>query len=67
MKELHCKEVGMPNCDFVARGKDDDEVMTKAAEHANRDHNMPTVPPNLERKARSVIRESGATGQSTRP
>jgi predicted small metal-binding protein len=66
MKELHCKEVGMPNCDFVARGKDDDEVMTKAAEHAKRDHNMQSVPPDLERKARGVIRESGATGQQSK-
>jgi predicted small metal-binding protein len=67
MKELHCKEVGMPNCDFVARGKDDNEVMTKAAEHAKRDHNMQTVPPDLERQARSMIRESGETGQSKQP
>jgi predicted small metal-binding protein len=66
MKELHCKEVGMPDCDFVARGNNDDEVMKKAAEHAKRDHNMQTVPPALERKARGAIRESGATGQQSK-
>jgi predicted small metal-binding protein len=43
---------------LVAKGKDDDEVMRKATEHAKRDHNMQTVPPDLERKARGAIRES---------
>ena len=64
MREFHCKDVGMPDCDFVVKGKDDDEVMRKAAAHARRDHHMQTVPPDLERRARSVIRESSATGQS---
>ena len=58
MKEFHCKDVGMANCDFVAKGKDDDEIMKKATEHAKRDHKMQTIPPDLERKARSAIRES---------
>jgi predicted small metal-binding protein len=58
MREFHCKDVGMPDCNFVAKGKDDDEVMRKAAEHAKRDHNMQTIPPDLERKARGAIRES---------
>jgi predicted small metal-binding protein len=58
MREFHCKDVGMPDCSFVAKGKDDDEVMRKATEHAKRDHNMQTVPPDLERKARGAIRES---------
>src|SRR5262249_12970783 len=40
MREFHCKDVGMPDCSFVAKGKDDDEVMRKAAEHAKRDHHM---------------------------
>ena len=58
MKEFHCKDVGMPNCDFVAKGKDDDEVMKKATEHAKRDHKMQIIPPDLERQARGAIRES---------
>ncbi|PYN85961.1 MAG: hypothetical protein DMD87_20630 [Candidatus Rokuibacteriota bacterium] len=32
MREFHCKDVGMPDCSFVAKGKDDDEVMRKATE-----------------------------------
>ena len=58
MKEFHCKDVGMANCDFVAKGKDDDEIMKKATEHAKRDHKMQTIPADLERKARGAIRES---------
>jgi len=58
MKEFHCKDVGMANCDFVAKGRDDDEIMKKATEHAKRDHKMQTIPPDLERKARGAIRES---------
>ena len=64
MREFHCKDVGVPDCNFVAKGKDDDEVMRKAAEHARRDHHMQAVPPDLERRARSLIRESTPTGQS---
>ncbi|PYN82409.1 MAG: hypothetical protein DMD96_06130 [Candidatus Rokuibacteriota bacterium] len=66
MRELRCKEVGMPNCEFVVRGKDDDEVMLKAAEHARHDHNMQTIPLDLARKARGVIRESSEPRQSKR-
>ena len=63
MREFHCKDVGMPDCSFVAKGKDDEEVMQKAKEHAKRDHNMQTVPPDLERKARGAIRESTETSR----
>ena len=58
MREFHCKDVGMPDCSFVAKGKDDDEVMRKATEHAKRDHHMQAIPPELERRARGSIRES---------
>jgi predicted small metal-binding protein len=60
MKELHCADVGMTDCKFVAQGKDDTEVMKKAAEHAKSAHGMATVPPDLEKKARTAIREVGA-------
>ena len=48
----------MKDCKFVAQGKDDNEVMQKAAQHAKSAHNMATIPPDVEKKARSVIRES---------
>jgi predicted small metal-binding protein len=37
--------------------------MRKATEHAKRDHNMQTVPPDLERKARGAIREAAESSK----
>lgn len=54
-KELHCNDV-MPGCDFVAQGKDDGEVMAKAAEHARQKHGMNEIDKETEEKVRSKIR-----------
>jgi predicted small metal-binding protein len=32
---MHCRDVGM-NCDFVARGKDEKEILEQAGRHAQR-------------------------------
>jgi predicted small metal-binding protein len=56
MKELRCDDVN-PGCDFKIEGKDEAEVMTKAAEHARRDHGMAQIPPDVARKAQAAIRE----------
>src|SRR5207253_4912538 len=58
MRELRCQDVGQQDCKFVAQGKDDNEVMQKAAQHAKSAHNMAPIPPDVEKKARSVIRET---------
>ena len=58
MRELRCQDVGMKDCKFVSQGKDDNEVMQKAAQHAKSTHNMATIPPDVEKKARSVIRDT---------
>ena len=42
MKVLTCKDVGV-NCPFEAYGKTADEVLTKAAEHARKDHGIKRV------------------------
>ncbi|HET6514684.1 MAG TPA: DUF1059 domain-containing protein [Thermodesulfovibrionales bacterium] len=42
MKTLLCKDVGV-NCDFVARGRTDAEVLNKASEHARKDHGIKKV------------------------
>ena len=39
MLKLKCKDVGF-KCGFVAKGKTEDEIMQKAAEHAMKDHGM---------------------------
>ncbi len=41
-KVLRCKDVGV-DCDFVARGKSEEEVLKKAAEHAKKDHGIDEV------------------------
>jgi len=41
-KMLRCKDVGV-DCDFVARGKTEEEVLKKAAEHAKKDHDIDEV------------------------
>lgn len=55
-KVLKCRDVGM-DCDFVARGKDEQEVMTKAAEHARRDHGLDTIPAPLAEKVKAAIKD----------
>jgi predicted small metal-binding protein len=56
MKELRCGDL-MPGCNFVAEGKDVNEVMAKAADHAKKDHGMTTIPPDVARKAQAAIRD----------
>ncbi len=56
MKELRCGDL-MPGCNFVAEGKDVNEVMAKAADHAKKDHGMTTIPPDVAKKAQAAIRD----------
>jgi predicted small metal-binding protein len=61
-KVLRCRDVGM-DCDFVARGNTEDEILKKAAEHARTSHNMNEIPPELLSKVRSVIRDEKSAGR----
>jgi predicted small metal-binding protein len=45
----------MPGCTTVLEGKDDKEVMAKAAEHAKNAHAMPTIPPEVASKVQKAI------------
>ncbi len=56
MKKLTCKEVGV-ECDVIFKAETDDEVMQKAAEHAAAEHNLPEIPPILDKKCREAIEE----------
>ena len=58
MRELRCQDVGMKDCNYVAQGTDDQEVMQKAGQHAKTAHNMATIPPDVEKKARGAIRDA---------
>lgn len=55
-RRMSCRDVG-PDCDFVARGESDDEVMGQVAEHARTAHGMDEVPEELAAKAKAAIRD----------
>lgn len=56
MKTISCRDAGI-DCDFVARGNTADEVMKAAAEHGRQKHGMTNIPPDLQQKILSLIRE----------
>ena len=58
-KTLSCREVGM-DCDFVAKGNSDEEILSQAAEHARADHNMNEIPAELLDRVKSLIRDEAA-------
>ncbi|HXK33009.1 MAG TPA: DUF1059 domain-containing protein [Dehalococcoidia bacterium] len=53
-KMLRCQDV-MGNCDAVLYGKDEDEVIAKAEEHARKEHNMTMIPPDVVREIANHI------------
>ncbi len=59
MKTVKCRDVGV-DCDFVARGQTDQEVLRDAAEHARSAHGMKEIPPELAAKVKAAIREEKA-------
>ena len=56
-KTLCCKDVG-PECDFVAHGATEEEIMAQVVEHAKTVHGIEEVPAELAEKARAAIREA---------
>ena len=54
MRELSCKEAGAENCNFVARGDTDDDVMRQVRDHAQSAHNRPMTK-DEENQTRSLI------------
>jgi predicted small metal-binding protein len=55
-KELKCGDL-MPGCKAVVEGRDEAEVMAKAAEHAKSAHGLQQITPELAGKVRSAIKE----------
>jgi predicted small metal-binding protein len=60
VKTLTCRDVGV-DCDFVAEGQTEQEVMAKAAEHARKDHGFEDIPPELRDKVRAAIHDKEST------
>jgi predicted small metal-binding protein len=58
-KVMHCNDV-VGNCDFVARGESEQDVLQQAAEHARTAHQVNEVTPELADKVRSAIRDEAA-------
>jgi predicted small metal-binding protein len=56
MRRISCRDIGV-DCDFVATGNTDEELMKACAEHGKKAHNMDALPPELAQKVKSSIRE----------
>jgi len=52
-KVMKCRTVGL-DCDFVARGENDEQVMAKVAEHARKDQ---TISEDVVTKVKAAIHE----------
>ncbi|MGE0406891.1 MAG: DUF1059 domain-containing protein [Candidatus Korobacteraceae bacterium] len=58
-KMVSCREVGV-DCDFVARGETEQDVLRQCEEHARDAHGMSEIPAELAQKVRGAIREEAA-------
>jgi predicted small metal-binding protein len=55
-KVLKCREVGM-DCDFEARGENEQQIMQQVVKHAQEKHGIKDVTPELATKVKSVIHD----------
>ncbi len=53
-KELRCSDVG-EDCDYVVRGKSEEEIFRKVSKHAREAHGMEEIPEEVVEKARMAI------------
>jgi predicted small metal-binding protein len=58
-KSVSCRDVGM-DCDFVAKGDTEEEILSQCAEHARTDHNMPEITEDVRDRVRMAIRDEAA-------
>jgi len=58
MKDFHCRDAG-PNCDFVARGENNEEILKQVARHAENAHQM-KVTPDLQKKVEGLIHDENS-------
>ncbi len=55
-KVLRCRDVGI-DCDFEARGVNEEEILEKTREHARRIHGMEEIPAALATKVLAAIHD----------
>jgi predicted small metal-binding protein len=48
------------DCDFVARGETEQDILQQCSEHARTAHNMNELPADLAEKVRNSIRDEAA-------
>ncbi len=58
-KTFSCKDTGA-DCDFVAKGETEQDVLQQCAEHAKTAHKLSEIPAELVNKIRSAIRDVAA-------
>ena len=58
-KTVNCRDVGV-DCDFVARGNTEQEVLQQCTEHTRAAHGMNEIPADLAMKVRAAIRDEAA-------
>ena len=58
-KVVTCKDVGV-DCDFVAKGETEQEILQQCSEHARTAHGMTELPSDLAAKVRNAIRDEAA-------
>ena len=58
-KVVTCRAVGV-DCDFVARGETEQDVLEQCAEHGRKEHGMNELPADLAEKVRGAMRDEAA-------
>lgn len=58
MKVFRCGEV-IPGCDAVFHGQTDEDILSQVAVHAEQDHEVGELSPELVEQVRSRIRTDG--------
>jgi predicted small metal-binding protein len=56
-KIVSCRDVGV-DCDFVARGETEQDILQQCTEHARKDHGMTEIPAELADRVRGAIRDA---------
>ncbi len=56
MKTLDCREVGM-DCGWKTTGRDEQEILAKAKDHAKTEHNMDQIPDDVLQKVKAAIHD----------
>jgi len=55
-KQIACNDV-VPGCGFIASGESEEELMQKVREHAEKEHGVEEVTPELAAKVKAAIRD----------